>query len=71
MKNIEWSELPSTVQKNLDIECGYSDNGVLTAEWLKRMQKCVEPYNATYDGEDDIFYFESEARYNWFLLRWS
>ena len=71
MKNIEWSELPSTVQKNLDIECGYSDNGVLTAEWLKRMNKCVEQFNATYDGEDDIFYFDSEAYYHWFLLRWT
>lgn len=70
LKTIEWGNLPSTVQKNLDIECGYDDVWILSEEWYRRMNKSLEPFNATFDDYDDTFYFESEAHYQWFLLRW-
>jgi len=69
----EWDQLSATVQDNLfyHIEneiLSYSGN---KKHWSVVFSEILRPFNAMYDLDSDLLHFESEACYNWFLLRWT
>ena len=69
----EWDQLSDTVQDNLwqHIENEISSYIGNKKHWAVVFSETLLPFKAMYDLESDLLHFESEACYNWFLLRWS
>lgn len=68
---INWGDIPvSPRTKVINYTILDSPHSAEIAEYLIRLDKELAKFNAIYD-QNDTAIFESEAHYNWFLLRWS
>jgi hypothetical protein len=54
--------------KRFNVYCNKNENG--TRYWVNVRQE-LEKFKATYNNITHEVEFESEAHYNWFILRWS
>jgi hypothetical protein len=67
---VKWGDIPDNVKEKLCYECGSVDLSVTAVKYVEN----VEAEFNKYGGSGRIYrtiYFNDEACYTWFLLRWS
>ena len=63
-----WGDIPDETLDNFKRHCGYPSSTTFE-QYIKRANIELKPFNGYW--ENDYYIFESEAHYQWFLLRWS
>lgn len=68
---IWWDDIPKNVVENICYKCGLGDIRVPAMKYVERLVEEINKSHGVWEFGDDCIYFENEACYNWFLLRWS
>jgi hypothetical protein len=64
--------LPKNVKKNFEDFCLWEHKQLDYEMCIRNEAVELAKFNAIHDkSNNDLFVFENEACYNWFLLRWS